>query len=201
MKTTVLLSAGLFLATVSFAQTNVKSNTTIKGESNIENSKVTGNANASSETDIQSNSVSNAKQKSSAEIKKEHKAFETEEQSAVTKAKENGKKISTIASDKGSINAQGSEKGNLTSTIASDGNNQSDVHSNASAESKLDANATVKNRGYVKSGLHEMKHTAKKIETASANRIHSTVATAKGVKIKPVSIKTRANTGVGVNIK
>ena len=52
MKTTLLFSAALFLATASFAQTQANSQATIKGKSEIKSDNVKAKADASSEAGL-----------------------------------------------------------------------------------------------------------------------------------------------------
>ena len=194
MKTTVLFTAAIFLATASFAQTNVKSNSAIKSESNIQTNKVTSTENASSEANIQTNAVTNVQQKTSAEIKQEYKVLANEKQSVGAKANEKGKKISSVASDKNSVAVEGNEKGKIVSSIASDGKNESaNAHSNVSTQTNASVNT--------KTIADKVKNNGKKIRTTSANTIHATTASARALKIKPVTVKTTTNAGVGINIK
>jgi hypothetical protein len=184
MKTT-LLSAALFLAIASFAQTNVNTNATVKGKSEIKSNKVKSDVNASSEAHLQSNT-----------IKGKHKAIAAEKSSASATANDKGKLISGIASDKSDASVQGKEKGKLISSIASDGKSESgSVHTGI----KGSANASTKNNGHIKTHVKKIKHSGKKIKASSANTIHASVASAPTVKIKPVSVK--ANTGFGVYIQ
>jgi len=184
MKTTLLFSAALFLATASFAQTNVNTNATVKGKSEIKSDKVKTNAdaNASSEANVQSNVLKNG-----------HKAVAAEKSSAT--ANDKGKLISGIASDKSDAGVQGKEKGKLISSIASDGKSESgSVHSDVEGS----ANANVKSNGHVKTHVKKIRNSGKKIKASSANTIHAGAASASAVKV-PVSVKTKA--GVGVHIK
>jgi hypothetical protein len=194
MKTTVLFTAALFLATASFAQTNVKSNSAVNGESTIQNNKVTSNENVSSETIIKTDAVTNARQKSSAEMKQEHKALATEKQSVAAKANEKGKKISAVASDKSTVAVEGNEKGQIVSSLASDGKSKS-VNANSRVSEQTNASVNTKTIA------NKVKNNGKKIRTTSANTIHATTASAHAVKIKPVTVKTTTNAGVGINIK
>lgn len=184
MKTT-LLSAALFLAIASFAQTNVNTNATVKGKSEIKSNRVKSDVNTSSEAHIQSNT-----------IKSKHKTIAEEKSSASAAANGKGKLISGIASDKSGTSVQGKEKGKLISSIASDGKSESGSgHSNINGS----VNASAKNNGRVKTHVKKIKHSGKKVKASSANTIHTSVASAHAVKIKPVSVKT--DTGIGVHIQ
>jgi hypothetical protein len=180
MKTTLLFSAALFLATASFAQTQANSHATVKGKSEIKTDKV--KSNSSSEANLQSNA-----------IKSGHKAAAAEKSSVSATANDKGKLISGIASDKSDAAVQGKEKGQLISSIASDGKSKSgSVHADAKAVVK----ANSKNKSHVKTHVRKIRHSGKKIKATSANTVHTT---AHAVKIKPVQVK--ANTGVKVHIK
>jgi hypothetical protein len=184
MKTT-LLSVALFLAITSFAQTNINTNATVKGKSEIKSNKVKSDVNTSSEAHIQSNT-----------IKSKHNATAAEKSSASATANDKGKLISGIASDKSDVSVQGKEKGKLISSIASNGKSESgSIHSDI----KGSANAYAKNNGHVKTHVKKIKHSGKKVKTSSANTIHTSVASAHAVKIKPVSVKT--DTGIRVHIQ
>jgi hypothetical protein len=183
MKTTLLFSAALFLATASFAQTQANSHATVKGKSEIKTDKV--KSNSSSEANLQSNA-----------IKSGHKAAAAEKSSVSATANDKGKLISSIASDKSDAAVQGKEKGKLISSIASDGKSESgSVHADAKAVAK----ANSKNKGHVKTHVKKIRHSGKKIKASSANTVHANAAAAHAVKIKPVHVK--ANTGVKVHIK
>ncbi|MGN6542998.1 MAG: hypothetical protein ACTHKY_19465 [Ginsengibacter sp.] len=182
MKTTLLFSAALFVATASFAQTNVNTNATVKGKSEIKANKVKTDADASSEANLQSHT-----------IKEEHKTAEKSSVSAT--ANEKGKQVSGIASGKQDGSVQGKEKGKLISSVASDGKSESgSVHSDA----KGSASANVNTNGHVKTNVKKVTHAAKKIKASSANTIHTSAAATHAVKV-PVTVKT--NAGVGIKIK
>lgn len=184
MKTTLLFSAALFLATASFAQTNVNTNATVKGKSEIKANEVKTNADASSEANLQSNA-----------IKGEHKTAAAEKSSASATANEKGKQISGIASNKQDGSVEGNEKGKLISSIASDRKSESgSVHS----EAKGSANTDVDASGHVKTNVKKIRHSGSKIKASSANTIHAGAAATHAVKV-PVSVKT--NAGVGIKIK
>lgn len=183
MKTTLLFSAALLLATASFAQTNVNANATVKGKSEIKANKVKTNANASSEANLESDA-----------IKGEHKSAAAEKSSASATANEKGKQISGIASNKQNGSVEGNEKGKLISSIASDGKSESrSEHS----EAKGSVNTNVNASGHVKTDVKKIRHSGNKIKASSANTIHAGTAS-HSVKV-PVSVKT--NAGVGIKIK
>ena len=183
MKTTLLFSAALFLATASFAQTNANTNATVKGKSEIKSQKVNGNANVSSQANLQSKKL------------KGHKAVAGETSSASATANHKGKLISGMASDKSESRVQGKEKGKLISSVASEGKAGSgSVHSGVVAGT----NANVKSNGHVKTHVKKIRHSGKKIKASSANTIHTGAAATHAVKV-PVAVKT--NAGVGVHIK
>jgi DNA-binding protein YbaB len=182
MKTTVLCSAVLFLATASFAQTNVHTKATVNGRSEIKSTQVKTDAHASSEANLQSNA-----------IKEAHKPAATEKPSA--SANDKGKLISGMASDQSDTKVQGNEKGKLISSMASDGKSQS---GSLQSDAQGNANAGVHNKGHVKTHVKKIRHSGKKIEASSANTIHAGAAAANAVKV-PVSVKTHA--GLGVHIK
>lgn len=184
MKTTLLFSAALFLATASFAQTNVNTNATVKGKSEIKANKVKANADASSEANLQSNA-----------IKGQHKTAAAETSSASATANEKGKQVSGIASAKDDGSVEGNEKGKLISSIASDGKSESgSVHS----EAKGSVNANVNAGGHVTTNVKKIRHSGNKIKASSPNTIHAGAAATHAVKA-PVSVKT--NAGVGIKIK
>ncbi|MGN6532175.1 MAG: hypothetical protein ACTHK0_10520 [Ginsengibacter sp.] len=184
MKTTLLFSAALFLATASFAQTNVNTNATVKKKSEIKANKVKTSADASSETNLQLNAT-----------KVEHKTAAAEKSSASATANEKGKLISDIAADKPDGSVQGNEKGKLISSIASDGKSESgSVHSDINGN----ANANVNYNGHLKTNAKKITHSAKKIKASSANTRHTGSAAIHAVKV-PVSVKTQA--GVAIQIK
>src|SRR6185312_1575685 len=105
MKTTLLFSAALFLATASFAQTQATSQATIKGKSEIRSDNIKAKADASSEAGLQANT-----------LKENLKAAASAKSSAT--ADEKGKLVSGVASDKSVASVQGKEKGKLISSIA-----------------------------------------------------------------------------------
>ncbi len=187
MKTTLLFSAALFLATASFAQTNVNTNATVKGKSEIKSHKVKTNADASSEANLESHT-----------IKEEHKTAAAEKSSASATANEKGKQISGSASGKQDGSVQGTEKGKLIRSIASDGKSESgSLHSDV----KGSENVNVNNNGHVKTNVKRIRHSGKKIKASSANTIHAGAESEHAVKIRPVSVKTTTNAGVGIKIK
>jgi len=184
MKTTLLFSAALFVAAASFAQTNVNTNASVKGKSEIKANKVKTDADASSEASLQSHG-----------IKGEHKTAVAEKSSVSATANEKGKQVSGIASGKQDGSVQGKEKGKLISSVASDGKSESgSVHSDA----KGSASANVNTNGHVKTNVKKVTHAAKKIKASSANTIHTSAAATHAVKV-PVTVKT--NAGVGIKIK
>ncbi|MGN6299394.1 MAG: hypothetical protein ACTHM7_21550 [Ginsengibacter sp.] len=162
MKTTLLFSAALFLATASFAQTQANSQATIKGKSEIKSDNVKAKADASSEAGLQANT-----------IKENHKAAASAKSSAT--ANDKGKLVSGIASDKSDASVQGKEKGNLISSIASDGKSES-----GSTHSAIDgsANANTSSNGHLKTHMKKIKHSGKKDRKAVTAAESSTSVTA-----------------------
>lgn len=202
MKTTLLLSAVLLFGGVSFAQTNVKSNTAIKSQSNVENNSATGNVNASTAGSIQSNAVSKASQRSSVEIKKEQKSMVAEKQSTQAKVNGKGTQISSMASEENNTKIEANEKGKLISAVASDGKSgAASSHAHVTTQANANADATVQNNTEVKPKVHAVVSKGKKIKTTSATTIHTAATSAPSVKIHPVSVKTRTSAGVGIRIK
>lgn len=162
MKTTLLFSAALFLATASFAQTQANSQATIKGKSEIKSDNVKAKADASSEAGLQANT-----------IKENHKAAASAKSSAT--ANDKGKLVSGIASDKSDASVQGKEKGKLISSIASDGKSES-----GSTHSAIDgsANANTSSNGHLKTHMKKIKHSGKKDRKAVTAAESSTSVTA-----------------------
>jgi hypothetical protein len=158
MKTTLLFSAALFLATASFAQTQANSQATIKGKSEIKPGNVKAKADASSEAGLQANT-----------IKEDHKA------AASATANDKGKLVSGIASDKPDASVQGKEKGKLISSIVSDGKSES---GSADVVVKGNANANANSNGHIQTHLKKNRHSGKKARNAVAAEQSSASATA-----------------------
>jgi len=158
MKTTLLFSAALFLATASFAQTQANSQATIKGKSEIKSDNVKAKAYASSDAGIQANT-----------IKENHKA------AASATANDKGKLVSGVASDKSDASVQGKEKGKLISSIASEGKSEPGA---AHSEVKGNVNANANSNGHIKTHLKKNRHSGKKARKALAAEQSSASATA-----------------------
>ncbi|MGN6265313.1 MAG: hypothetical protein ACTHM5_06545 [Ginsengibacter sp.] len=164
MKTTLLFSAALFLATASFAQTQANSQATIKGKSEIKSDNVKAKADASSEAGLQANT-----------IKEDHRAAASAKSSTSATANQKGKLVSGIASDKSDASVQGKEKGKLISSIASDEKSES-----GSTHSAIDgsANANTSSNGHLKTHMKKIKHSGKKDRKAVTAAESSTSVTA-----------------------
>jgi flagellar biosynthesis GTPase FlhF len=206
MKTTFLLISGLFLSVASFAQTNVKSNAAIRDNSSIQSDKASGQVNSSADvssaTDIHTEAISNAKRKSSAQIKKEKKALAAEKRAQAAEANDKGQMISAIASDGSSISGQAHSKAK-TDVSAKDNNlnNNASLNSNGRISATgitNSGNASVKSANRVKTHLNRKAIKArKKINATSANVVEA----AHNIHPKPVSIKTGAQVRTNAGIK
>jgi len=193
MKTVLTLSVALFLATTSFAQAKLKSSAKAKNTTELRTNKANANANASAQTSIEANEASKIHKKNAAARREERQT--AREQNRASAANEKGKLISGIASQKGDAEVKGKEKGALISGIASDGKSHA-----GSVHSKSTTNATTSvNDGLEKTKVKKIKHSNRK--ASSAATLHTGAASSHAVKIKPVSVKTNTNAGLGVKIK
>jgi hypothetical protein len=193
MKTVLTLSVALFLATASFAQANVKSSAKAKNTTEVRTNKANAVASASAQNRIEANEVSKMHKRNAAAKREERKTVR--EQKRASAANEKGKLISGIASQKGDAEVKGKEKGALISGIASDGKSHA---ATVRSDSKTTATTSI-NDGIEKTKVKKMKHANKK--ASSAVTLHSGAASSHAVKIKPVSVKTNTNAGLGVKIK
>jgi hypothetical protein len=218
MKTTFLLFSGLFLSVASFAQTSVKNSSAVSENSRIQNDKAGSQVNhstsISSATNIQSDAANNVKSKSSAEIKKGKKSLATEKQKASAEAKDAKKAASTDETVSTSahlkVNASGehnklsnnaSLNGNGTAS-SSTSNEELHLKKEAKATVKTQADEAVKNTSKVKANVNKTTiKTGKQINTVTTGSVHTGVAAAHSVKVKPVSIKTGATVKTNNGIK
>ncbi len=227
MKKTLLFSIALLLSAATFAQTTVKNKEAIKGKAIIQSDKnstqTNGSANASSSTSVHSDAVNNMENRSSAEIKKEHKATVAEKEKIATEVKEEGQKSEKMVADDHPIStsahinmeANAQSKDNNISINSSINNSEplssmeiknkgNQLKNDGKAIVQTQAGATVENSQLVKAKVHKTAIKAgNKINTVSSTAVQAGAGTVHAVKVTPVSIKTGAQvkTITGIKIK
>lgn len=226
MKTTFLLSIGFLFSTVSFAQTTVKNSEAIKTNSAVSANKSSTQANtqvsASSETQIQSTAVANAKKESNYRVKNEKNAMLAQKEKLTAEARTKDRESEKVASKDAAVAT--SEKATATANAnAKDNkiNNQAYVNTGAKASTdamkttgqikneeveniKTEGHAAIKNSKQVKAEVNKTTiKTGKTLHENSSATVHVRAASTNRIHVKPATIQMRsiATTTNGIKLK
>lgn len=227
MKTTLLFSAAILVSVVTFAQTSVKNQETVKSitavQSDKGSSEVKSSGSASSSTNIQSNAANSTEHKAYSTAEKGKNEIAAEKQALATKAKTEAQQAKKTASQDVTVSANAQSDTKITATeknnktqenasfnagthVSSKGIKNSSNHMMKESEATVGNSAVsaIETGNGVKTGVS--KATVKTGETtnaASATTIKSRSSTAHSVKPAPASLKmnTHVKTNSGIRIK
>ena len=194
MKTSILFSAILLVASSSFAQTSVKNQASLNEAGSVQSGKwgtqATNESSAAAATTVKSNAVNNT----------ESRAYRAEAKGkkAAIAAKEQAKKDAVAAKQEAKETASSEEHASAGASAGSTAN--ASIKGNKSAENaSLNGQASVSTSAAQSTG-NQVKQAG---ETAVVKAKSTTVKTVRAVKAKPAAVKmnTSIKTNAGIKIK
>jgi hypothetical protein len=210
MKTTLLFSACLLAAAVSFAQTTVKNEQESKSLTTAQASKsgtrLNSSTSTSSSASIQSDAVNQTEKKAHSDVKKVKQDISTEKKAAAEKAKTEEKEVRNIASKDQSLSGEAQSDAKLS---AGNKGNKINENSSLSSQAKLSGSGVEttdnqlgeKGKTSVESASIVAAQSSNAVKTKAAKTGNKAEKTVKAtVKPKPVKMnaQVKANTAIRI---